>query len=150
MPDIGQVLKTEIQRIARKVTKAQTGDLRKALRAARSGNQTSSAAQHQTRLFVVLGLSTTYLLIEVIGGLLTNSLALLADVKARPRRKWEREGWIEVAARAIPTDGWPMIGKPCQSQPWLPERQRLPIDLLEEADQPFGRHAGCRQADMSA
>lgn len=42
-------------------------------------NQTSSAAQHQTRLFVVLGLSTTYLLIEVIGGLLTNSLALLAD-----------------------------------------------------------------------
>lgn len=42
-------------------------------------NQTSAAGQHQTRLLIVLGLSTTYLIIEVVGGLLTNSLALLAD-----------------------------------------------------------------------
>ena len=39
----------------------------------------SAAAQNQSRLLIVLGLTTTYLVIEVVGGLLTNSLALLAD-----------------------------------------------------------------------
>ena len=39
----------------------------------------SAAGQNQTRLMIVLGLTTTYLIIEVVGGLLTNSLAMLAD-----------------------------------------------------------------------
>ncbi len=39
----------------------------------------SAAAQHQRRLVVVLVLTSTYLVAEVVGGLLTNSLALLAD-----------------------------------------------------------------------
>lgn len=39
----------------------------------------SAAAQSQQRLIVVLGLTSAYMLAEVIGGLLTNSLALLAD-----------------------------------------------------------------------
>lgn len=42
-------------------------------------NQGSVAALHQTRLLIVFGLTTTYLLVEVVGGILTNSLALLAD-----------------------------------------------------------------------
>ena len=39
----------------------------------------SAAAQGQGRLVLVLGLTTAYMLAEVAGGLLTNSLALLAD-----------------------------------------------------------------------
>jgi cobalt-zinc-cadmium efflux system protein len=36
-------------------------------------------ADHERRLSIVLGLSTAYLIAEVVGGLLTGSLALLAD-----------------------------------------------------------------------
>jgi cobalt-zinc-cadmium efflux system protein len=39
----------------------------------------SAAGHHQARLVAVLLLSTAYLLVEVVGGLLTGSLALLAD-----------------------------------------------------------------------
>src|SRR5215217_6904936 len=39
----------------------------------------SAAARSQGRLALVLGLTTAYLLAEVVGGLLTGSLALLAD-----------------------------------------------------------------------
>ena len=39
----------------------------------------SAAAKGQRRLAIVLGLTSAYLVAEVIGGLLTNSLALLAD-----------------------------------------------------------------------
>ncbi|MCX6023060.1 MAG: cation diffusion facilitator family transporter [Chloroflexi bacterium] len=39
----------------------------------------SAAAKSQRRLTMVLGLTTAYMLAEVAGGLLTNSLALLAD-----------------------------------------------------------------------
>lgn len=39
----------------------------------------SGAGKHRARLKLVLGLTTTYLIVEVIGGLLTGSLALLAD-----------------------------------------------------------------------
>ncbi len=39
----------------------------------------SAASQSQGRLLVVLGLSAVYMLVEVGGGLFTNSLALLAD-----------------------------------------------------------------------
>jgi len=39
----------------------------------------SAAARSQRRLAIVLGLTATYMLVEVAGGLLTNSLALLAD-----------------------------------------------------------------------
>lgn len=43
-------------------------------------NQTLSAAsKHKKNLLIVLILSGTYLIAEVIGGLITNSLALLAD-----------------------------------------------------------------------
>ena len=43
-------------------------------------NQTLSAAsKHKKNLLIVLVLSGTYLIAEVIGGLITNSLALLAD-----------------------------------------------------------------------
>jgi len=38
-----------------------------------------ASASNQRRLLVVLGLTTAYLLAEVVGGLLTGSLALLAD-----------------------------------------------------------------------
>src|SRR5215212_5189958 len=38
-----------------------------------------AASSNQRRLLVVLSLTTTYLLAEVVGGLLTGSLALLAD-----------------------------------------------------------------------
>src|SRR3954467_66165 len=38
-----------------------------------------AAASNQRRLLVVLSLTTAYLLAEVVGGLLTGSLALLAD-----------------------------------------------------------------------
>lgn len=37
------------------------------------------AAQHRRRLLLVLGLTTTYMVAEVIGGLVTGSLALIAD-----------------------------------------------------------------------
>src|SRR5215217_7228404 len=39
----------------------------------------SAAARSQGRLALVLGLTASYLLAEVVGGLLTGSLALLAD-----------------------------------------------------------------------
>ena len=39
----------------------------------------SAAGQSRGRLTIVLGLTTAYMVAEVIGGLLTNSLALLAD-----------------------------------------------------------------------
>ena len=39
----------------------------------------TSAGKNKKRLSVVLGLTTTYLVAEVVGGLLTGSLALLAD-----------------------------------------------------------------------
>jgi cobalt-zinc-cadmium efflux system protein len=39
----------------------------------------STAGKNKKNLAVVFGLTTTYLIAEVIGGLLTNSLALLAD-----------------------------------------------------------------------
>ncbi|MBK1894386.1 cation diffusion facilitator family transporter [Chryseobacterium paridis] len=40
---------------------------------------TSAASKHKKNLLIVLSLSGTYLIAEVIGGILTNSLALLAD-----------------------------------------------------------------------
>ena len=42
-------------------------------------NTTTSAGQHKRRLAVVFGLTTLYLVAEVVGGILTHSLALLAD-----------------------------------------------------------------------
>ena len=39
----------------------------------------TAAARHQRRLTMVLVLTATYLVVEVVGGLLTGSLALLAD-----------------------------------------------------------------------
>lgn len=39
----------------------------------------SGSGKNKGRLKIVLGLTTTYMIAEVIGGLLTNSLALLAD-----------------------------------------------------------------------
>lgn len=39
----------------------------------------SSGAQHRRALTVTFGLTFTYFIVEVVGGLLTNSLALLAD-----------------------------------------------------------------------
>jgi cobalt-zinc-cadmium efflux system protein len=47
-------------------------------RAAVPGDVTA-AARHQRRLAMVLALTATYLVAEVVGGLLTGSLALLAD-----------------------------------------------------------------------
>lgn len=43
------------------------------------GHTHSAAGKNKRRLAVVLGLTTAYLIAEVIGGLLTHSLALLAD-----------------------------------------------------------------------
>ena len=43
------------------------------------GTKLTAAGKNKTRLGFVLGLTTTYLVAEVIGGLLTGSLALLAD-----------------------------------------------------------------------
>lgn len=43
------------------------------------GHVHTSAHQNKRRLLLVLGLTSTFLIVEVIGGLLTNSLALLAD-----------------------------------------------------------------------
>lgn len=40
---------------------------------------TSAASKHKKNLLIVLALSGTYLIAEVIGGIVTNSLALLAD-----------------------------------------------------------------------
>lgn len=40
---------------------------------------TSAASRHRDRLRLVLGITLTFLLIEVVGGIITNSLALLAD-----------------------------------------------------------------------
>lgn len=39
----------------------------------------SAGAQHRRSLLVTFGLTFTYFIVEVVGGLLTNSLALLAD-----------------------------------------------------------------------
>lgn len=39
----------------------------------------SAAGRNKRRLAIALGLTTLYLLAEVVGGLLTHSLALLAD-----------------------------------------------------------------------
>jgi cobalt-zinc-cadmium efflux system protein len=39
----------------------------------------SATAANRRRLAIVLALTLTFLVVEVIGGLLTNSLALLAD-----------------------------------------------------------------------
>src|SRR5215467_13853613 len=39
----------------------------------------SASSQHQSRLVLVLCLSGAYLIVEVLGGLLTGSLALIAD-----------------------------------------------------------------------
>lgn len=39
----------------------------------------SAAAAHRGRLWIVFGITSTFLIAEVVGGLLTNSLALLAD-----------------------------------------------------------------------
>ena len=44
-----------------------------------SGHSHSPASQNKRRLAIVFGLTLTYLFAEVIGGLLTGSLALLAD-----------------------------------------------------------------------
>ena len=43
------------------------------------GTKLTAAGKNKKRLGVVLGLTTTYLVAEVVGGLLTGSLALLAD-----------------------------------------------------------------------
>lgn len=43
------------------------------------GHSHTPAGKNKRRLAIVLGLTTTYLLAEVVGGLLTHSLALLAD-----------------------------------------------------------------------
>ena len=43
------------------------------------GSKLTAAGKNKKRLGVVLGLTTTYLVAEVVGGLLTGSLALLAD-----------------------------------------------------------------------
>lgn len=45
----------------------------------RGGNPAQRAAENQRRLLIALGLSATYMVAEAIGGLLTGSLALLAD-----------------------------------------------------------------------
>ncbi|MBI2757769.1 MAG: cation transporter [Chloroflexi bacterium] len=42
-------------------------------------NKLSAGAQHRRALTITFGLTFTYFIVEVIGGLLTNSLALLAD-----------------------------------------------------------------------
>jgi cobalt-zinc-cadmium efflux system protein len=42
-------------------------------------HQVSASGKNKKPLMIVLGLTTAYMLAEVIGGLLTNSLALLAD-----------------------------------------------------------------------
>jgi cobalt-zinc-cadmium efflux system protein len=47
--------------------------------AAPASHATSTAGQNQGRLLVVLGLTSAYVVAEVAGGLLTHSLALLAD-----------------------------------------------------------------------
>lgn len=41
--------------------------------------QLSAGAQHRRALTITFGLTFTYFIVEVVGGLLTNSLALLAD-----------------------------------------------------------------------
>lgn len=43
------------------------------------GPTVSAGAQHRSRMLIVLGLTTTVLVAEVIGGWITGSLALLAD-----------------------------------------------------------------------
>jgi len=42
-------------------------------------NELSAGAQHRRALLVTFGLTFTYFIVEVVGGVLTNSLALLAD-----------------------------------------------------------------------
>ncbi len=43
------------------------------------GHEISASGKNKKPLMIVLGLTTAYMLAEVIGGLMTNSLALLAD-----------------------------------------------------------------------
>lgn len=43
------------------------------------GHEISASGRNKSRLIIVLAMTSTYLVAEVIGGLLTNSLALLAD-----------------------------------------------------------------------
>ena len=43
------------------------------------GHSHTPASKNKKRLVIVLALTTTYLVAEVVGGLLTHSLALLAD-----------------------------------------------------------------------
>lgn len=43
------------------------------------GHSASAGSKNKKRLQLVLGFTTLYLIAEVVGGLLTNSLALLAD-----------------------------------------------------------------------
>jgi cobalt-zinc-cadmium efflux system protein len=54
-------------------------DLAKGQKNMETGNAQSSASQNKRRLAIVFGLTALYLVAEVIGGLLTHSLALLAD-----------------------------------------------------------------------
>jgi cobalt-zinc-cadmium efflux system protein len=44
-----------------------------------SGHSHSAARASRKRLQIVLGLVVAYLVVEVVGSLITNSLALLAD-----------------------------------------------------------------------
>jgi len=43
------------------------------------GHEISASGKNKKKLMIVLALTTVYLIAEVVGGLLTNSLALLAD-----------------------------------------------------------------------
>jgi cobalt-zinc-cadmium efflux system protein len=43
------------------------------------GHSQTPASKNKKRLAIVLGLTTAYLIAEVVGGVLTHSLALLAD-----------------------------------------------------------------------
>src|ERR671924_678221 len=52
---------------------------RSARHAGMHAHETSHAAESERRLLIVLGLTAAYMLAEVAGGLLTGSLALLAD-----------------------------------------------------------------------
>ena len=44
-----------------------------------SGHQHGSSEQHARRMAYTLGLVVAYMFVEIIGGLLANSLAILAD-----------------------------------------------------------------------
>ena len=51
------------------------------------GGHAAGGAGQRRRLAITLGLSLTYMVAEVIGGVLSNSLALLADGVVRPGRR---------------------------------------------------------------